>query len=170
MGALGGTVGLLAGGILTSYAGWRYIFFFNVPIGVAALALSAHDVPESRARGGRRRYDPFGAVSITAALLVFVYAISQAPQAGWAATQTVAMLAGGAALLVAFLVIETRAEAPLLPLPLLRLTPPPAERRRLPAHKQTSFTFVFHRHPLHAAGAKQIKCSQSSFSWLSWSA
>ena len=77
-------------------------------------------VPESRARSGQRRYDPFGAVSITAALLVFVYAISHAPQVGWAATQTVAMLAVGAALLVAFLVIETRAEAPLLPLPLLR--------------------------------------------------
>jgi EmrB/QacA subfamily drug resistance transporter len=120
VGALGGTVGLLAGGILTSYAGWQYIFFFNVPIGVAALALVPKMVPESRARGGQRRYDPVGAVSITAALLVFVYAISQAPQVGWAATQTVAMLAVGAALLVAFLVIETRAEAPLLPLPLLR--------------------------------------------------
>lgn len=124
VGALGGTVGLLAGGILTSYAGWQYIFFFNVPIGVAALALVPTMVPESRARGGQRRYDSFGAVSITAALLVFVYAISQAPQTGWAATRTVAMLAVGAALLVAFLVIETRAEAPLLPLPLLRGLPP----------------------------------------------
>ena len=122
VGALGGTVGLLAGGILTTYAGWQYIFFFNVPIGAAALALAPTMVPESRARGGRRRYDPFGAVSMTAALLVFVYAISQAPQVGWAAPQTVAMLAVGVALLVLFLVIETRAEAPLLPLPLLRLS------------------------------------------------
>ena len=122
VGALGGTVGLLAGGILTTYAGWQYIFFFNVPIGVAALALAPNLVPESRARGGQRRYDPFGAVSITAALLVFVYAISQAPQVGWAATQTVVMLAVGAALLVLFFVIETRAESPLLPLPLLRLS------------------------------------------------
>jgi EmrB/QacA subfamily drug resistance transporter len=120
VGALGGTVGLLAGGILTTYAGWQYVFFFNVPIGVAALLLVPKVVPESRARSGQRRYDPFGAVSITAALLVFVYAISQAPQAGWAATQTVALLAAGLALLVAFLVIEIRAEAPLLPLPLLR--------------------------------------------------
>jgi hypothetical protein len=61
----------------------------------------------------RRRYDPFGAVSITAALLVFVYAISQAPQAGWAATQTVAMLCAAAALLAVFFVIETKVEAPL---------------------------------------------------------
>jgi EmrB/QacA subfamily drug resistance transporter len=122
VGALGGTVGLLAGGILTSYAGWQYIFFFNVPIGAAALALALKVVPESRARSGPRRYDTFGAVSITAALLVLVYAISQAPQAGWAATRTVAMLAAAAALLALFLVVETKVEAPLLPLPLFRLS------------------------------------------------
>ena len=121
VGALGGTVGLLAGGILTTYAGWRYIFFFNVPIGAAALALVPRMVPESRAPSGPRRYDAFGAVSITAALLVLVYAISQAPQVGWAATQTVAMLAAGAALLALFLVVEAKVEAPLLPLRLFRL-------------------------------------------------
>jgi MFS family permease len=120
-GALGGTVGLLAGGILATYAGWQYIFFFNVPIGAAALALAPKMVPESHAHSGPRRYDIFGAVSITAALLMFVYAISQAPQAGWAATQTVAMLAAGAVLLGVFLVIETRVAAPLLPLPLFRV-------------------------------------------------
>jgi MFS family permease len=84
VGALGGTTGLLAGGLLTTYAGWQYIFFFNVPIGVAALALTPAMVPESRGRSGPRRYDTSGAVSVTAALLAVVYAISQAPQAGWA--------------------------------------------------------------------------------------
>jgi MFS family permease len=122
VGALGGTVGLLAGGILTTYAGWQYIFFFNVPIGAAALALAPKVVPESRARSGPRRYDSCGAVLITAALLVFVYAISQAPQAGWATAQTVAMLAVGSALLAVFLVVEKNVEAPLLPLPLFRLS------------------------------------------------
>jgi len=121
VGALGGTVGLLAGGILTTYAGWRYIFFFNVPIGAAALILAPRVVPESRISSARRRYDPFGAVSITGALLVFVYAISAAPQVGWAATQTIALLATGSGLLAAFFVVETRVEAPLLPLPLFRL-------------------------------------------------
>jgi EmrB/QacA subfamily drug resistance transporter len=121
VGALGGTVGLLAGGILTTYAGWQYIFFVNVPIGAAALFLAPKVVPESRGRSGPRRYDAFGAVSVTAALLVLVYAISQAPQAGWASARTVAMLAAGAALLALFLVVEARAEAPLLPLPLFRL-------------------------------------------------
>src|ERR1700760_938946 len=121
VGALGGTVGLLAGGVLTTYVGWRYIFLFNVPIGVAALVLIPRLIPESRVRAARRRYDPFGAVSITAALLVFVYAISQAPQIGWAAPQTVAMLVAGVALLAAFFIIETKVEAPLLPLRLFRL-------------------------------------------------
>src|SRR6201994_1222264 len=121
VGARGGTVGLLAGGVLTTYVGWRYIFLFNVPIGAIALALIPRLIPESRVSAARRRYDPFGALSITAALLVFVYAISQAPQAGWGGPQTVAMLAAGAALLAVFFVIETRVEAPLLPLRLFRL-------------------------------------------------
>jgi len=121
IGAFGGTVGLLAGGILTTYIGWQYIFFFNVPVGAAALVLAPKVIPESRIGSARRRYDPFGAVTITAALLVLVYAVSQAPQAGWATTQTAAMLAAGAGLLAMFFVIETKAAAPLLPLPLLRM-------------------------------------------------
>ena len=121
-GAMGATIGLLAGGLLTRYAGWQYIFFFNVPIGVAALGLAPRVVPESRLRSQRRRYDPFGAVTVTSALVVFVYAISRAPQVGWAAPQTLAMLATAAGLLVAFLVVETRVEAPLLPLRLFRLS------------------------------------------------
>jgi len=121
VGALGGTVGLLAGGLLVTYAGWRYIFFFNVPIGVAALVLVPRMVPESFSGSGPRRYDAWGAVSVTASLLVLVYAISQAPVAGWTAFRTVAMLAGGVALFVLFLVVETRVSAPLLPLRLFRL-------------------------------------------------
>jgi EmrB/QacA subfamily drug resistance transporter len=122
MGAMGATVGLIAGGLLTRYIGWQYIFFLNVPIGAVALALARKVVPESRLSDERRRYDPWGAASITSALVVLVYAISEAPQVGWGATRTVAMLALGAALLGAFFVIETRVEAPLLPLRLFRLS------------------------------------------------
>jgi EmrB/QacA subfamily drug resistance transporter len=121
-GAMGATIGLIAGGLLTRYAGWQYIFLFNVPIGAMALALVPRIVPESRLRSERRRYDPFGAVTITTGLLILVYAISQAPHAGWMATQTVAMLLTAAALLVVFLIVETRVEAPLLPLRLFRLS------------------------------------------------
>jgi MFS family permease len=120
LGAAGATVGLLAGGLLTTYAGWRYIFFLNVPIGAAVLLLTRRLVPESRLTSTRRRYDPFGGVTITGGLVLLVYAISQAPQVGWGATRTLAMLAASAVLLVVFLALETRVESPLLPLRLFR--------------------------------------------------
>ncbi len=121
IGATGATIGLLAGGVLVRYAGWRYIFYLNVPIGAAALLLARPVVPESRLRSARRRYDVPGAVTVTGALVMLVYAISQAPTVGWASARTLALLAASAALLAGFLVIETRAEAPLLPLRLFRL-------------------------------------------------
>jgi EmrB/QacA subfamily drug resistance transporter len=121
IGATAATVGLLAGGLLVRYAGWQYIFYLNVPIGAAALLLTRRVVPESRLAGARRSYDPFGAVTVTGALVMVVYAISQAPTVGWTAVRTLAPLAASAALLAGFLVIETRAEAPLLPLRLFRL-------------------------------------------------
>jgi len=121
IGASGATVGLLAGGALTRYAGWQYIFYLNLAVGAAVLLLARRVVPESRLRGARRRYDPLGAITVTGALVAGVYAISQAPAVGWAATQTLALLAASAALLAGFLALETRAEAPLLPLRLFRL-------------------------------------------------
>ncbi|MEZ0112068.1 EmrB/QacA subfamily drug resistance transporter [Catenulispora sp. EB89] len=127
VGASGATFGVLAGGALTRYAGWQYIFYLNVVIGGAALLLVRRVVPESRAVPGgaqpstRRRYDPLGAVTVTGALVLAVYAISQAPTVGWTAARTLALLASAAVLLAAFLVIEARAQAPLLPLRLFRL-------------------------------------------------
>src|ERR1700733_12200091 len=73
IGAGGATVGLIAGGLLTRYVGWEYIFFLNVPIGSAALALAPRIVPESRLETTRRRYDPFGAITATGGLLLLVY-------------------------------------------------------------------------------------------------
>jgi len=121
IGASGATVGVLAGGVLTRYAGWPYIFYLNVAVGGAALLVTRRIVPESRLRDARRRYDPLGAITVTGALVMLVYAISQAPAVGWTAPRTVALLAASAALLAAFVVIETRAGAPLLPLHLFRL-------------------------------------------------
>ncbi len=121
LGAGGATFGSIAGGLLTRFAGWEYIFFLNVPIGVVVLILVPRVVPESRIEAARRRYDPFGASSVTGGLVLFVYAISNAPQVGWGSTRTVALLAAAAALLVAFLVIESRVQAPLVPLRIFRL-------------------------------------------------
>src|SRR4029077_13612871 len=93
----------------------------NVPIGAATLLLTRRVVPESRLAGARRASDALRAVTVTRALGMLVYAISQAPTAGWTAIRTLVLLAASAALLAAFVVIETRAEAPLLPLRLFRL-------------------------------------------------
>jgi EmrB/QacA subfamily drug resistance transporter len=119
--ASGGTVGLVLGGLLTRYLGWEYIFFLNVPIGAAALVLARRIVPESRLETTRRRYDPFGAVTVTAGLLVAVYALSQAPQYGWASARTVSLIAVAAVLVLSFVAIEMRVESPLLPLRIFRL-------------------------------------------------
>jgi EmrB/QacA subfamily drug resistance transporter len=121
IGASGATVGVLAGGALTRYAGWPYIFYLNVAVGGAALLLARRVVPESRLQGARRRYDPLGAITLTGGLVMLVYAISQAPAVGWTSARTLALLASAAALLAAFVVIEARTEAPLLPLRLFRL-------------------------------------------------
>jgi EmrB/QacA subfamily drug resistance transporter len=121
IGASGATVGVMAGGLLTRYAGWQYIFFLNVPIGAAALLLAPRIVPESRLETARRRYDPFGAVTVTGGLSLLVYAVSTAPQAGWGTARTVSLLATSVVLLAAFVVIETRLEAPLMPLRIFRL-------------------------------------------------
>jgi EmrB/QacA subfamily drug resistance transporter len=121
LGAAGATVGVIAGGLLTRYVGWEYIFYLNVPIGVVALALAPRIVPESRLATTRRRFDALGAITGTGGLVLLVVAISQAPQYGWGATRTMALLVASAALLVAFLVIENRVKEPLLPLSIFRL-------------------------------------------------
>jgi EmrB/QacA subfamily drug resistance transporter len=120
IGAAGATVGLITGGLLTRYVGWQYIFFLNVPIGAAALLLAPRVVPESRLHGVRRRFDPLGAVTVTGGLLLLVYAISTAPQDGWGSARTVTFLAVSAAMLLCFLLVEARAQAPLMPLRIFR--------------------------------------------------
>jgi hypothetical protein len=100
-------------------------------------------VPESRVSQQLRRFDPFGAISITAALIIFVYAISEAPQAGWASAQTVAMLTTAAALAVLFLILETRVEAPLLPLRLFRISTVAGSNAVGFLLTASFFTFVF---------------------------
>ena len=94
-GALGGSgaaVGVLLGGILTRYAGWEWIFFVNVPVGALVFALTRPIVPESHADLGHRRFDATGAVSVTGGLALFVYAISKAPDVGWATGRTIGVL------------------------------------------------------------------------------
>src|SRR6266576_372914 len=123
-GALGGSgaaVGVLAGGVLTKYLGWEWIFFVNVPVGALVLALTPRIVPESRRELGHRRFDAPGAVSVTAGLALFIYAISKAPDVGWATGRTIGLIALSVAILAAFVVWESRTTAPLVPFSIFRI-------------------------------------------------
>jgi EmrB/QacA subfamily drug resistance transporter len=120
LGGVGATAAWLIGGPLVDGPGWQWIFFINIPFGLAALALSPALLRESRATVTRRSYDPAGALTITAALVLLVYALVDAPDVGWGDVQTIFLLAGSAVLLAAFALIESRHRAPLVPLRILR--------------------------------------------------
>jgi EmrB/QacA subfamily drug resistance transporter len=116
----GAAVGVLLGGVLTSYLSWSWIFFINVPVGVAAIALAPLLLQESRADVAHRHFDFPGAISITAGLMLLVYAMTRATSDGWGSGSTLALLAGAAALVLAFVAIELRSPSPLLPLRIFR--------------------------------------------------
>ena len=117
----GGTVGVLLGGVLTDLLSWHWIFWVNVPVGIAVYVLTMRLLPAMPAQPGRGRLDIAGAVSITAALMLAVYAIVNANGNGWLSAQTLGLLGGGIALLALFFVIESRIAAPLMPLAILKL-------------------------------------------------
>jgi EmrB/QacA subfamily drug resistance transporter len=120
LGGVGATAAWLIGGPLVDGPGWEWIFFINIPLGLAALALSPMLLRESRAALTRRSYDPAGALTITGALVLLVYALVEAPDVGWGNVRTILLFAGSAGLLAAFALIESRHPEPLVPLRLLR--------------------------------------------------
>jgi EmrB/QacA subfamily drug resistance transporter len=119
MGGSGAAAGVLFGGILTKYAGWEWVFFVNVPVGVLVLALTRAVVHESRVTG-MRGFDIGGATTITGSLALLVYGISKAPDVGWASGRTIGFLIAAAVLFAAFLAIETRHPAPMVPFRIFR--------------------------------------------------
>ncbi len=117
----GGSLGVLLGGVLTSALDWHWIFLVNVPIGILVLALSLRLLEGGDGALAGGRVDVAGAVCVTSALMLAVYAIVNGNDVGWTAPQTLGLLAAAAALLVAFFVIEARVASPLVPLGLFRL-------------------------------------------------
>ena len=116
----GAAAGVLLGGLLTSYLSWSWIFFINVPVGIAAIALAPILLRESRADLAHRHFDMAGATSITAGLMLLVYAMTRATTHGWSSPTTVGLLAASALLVAAFVAIELRSRSPLLPMRIFR--------------------------------------------------
>jgi len=117
----GGAAGVLFGGILTDGLGWEWVLWVNVPVALAVAALSPWLIAESRADSAKRHFDTAGAVVVTAGLSVLVYALVDAAEAGWGSTQTLGLLALSAGLIAAFVAIELRSSAPLVPFRIFRL-------------------------------------------------
>ena len=117
----GGATGALLGGLLTNYLSWRWVLFVNVPIGVLAATTSLLYLAESRREGAERSLDLAGAVTVTGGLAVLVYAIVNTTTTSWTSARTVSLLAVAVVLLTAFVYVQTRVRAPLMPLRLFRL-------------------------------------------------
>jgi EmrB/QacA subfamily drug resistance transporter len=115
----GGAAGVLLGGFLTSYLNWSWVFFINVPVGIAVISAAPILLAESRGQG-HRHFDVAGATSVTAGVMLLVYAMTRATQAGWGSLLTLSLLGASAVLLAAFVAIERRSPAPLLPMQIFR--------------------------------------------------
>jgi EmrB/QacA subfamily drug resistance transporter len=116
----GGSIGVLLGGVLTDVLNWHWIFLVNVPVGIAVVVLSLMLIPAERVATAAQKLDIAGAVTVTASLMLAVYAIVNGNEVGWTTARTLGLLAAAGALLVAFLVIESRVASPLVPLRLFR--------------------------------------------------
>ena len=116
----GGAAGLLLGGLITDFLGWEWVFFVNVPVGVVGISLSYVLLPEFQDRSASRPPDLLGAATVTGALVLLVFGLTRAEEAGFGSPSTLGTLALAAALLAAFVVVERRVAEPLVPLGILR--------------------------------------------------
>ncbi|WP_127484625.1 MFS transporter [Paenibacillus ehimensis] len=121
MGGVGLSLGLLLGGVLTTYIGWEATFFVNVPIALAVMILAPIALMESKMQSDTRHYDVAGAISVTAGMILIVYYLIKSPAEGWLNANTIIPAAAGAALLLLFVVIENRTKEPLIPFRLFRV-------------------------------------------------
>jgi EmrB/QacA subfamily drug resistance transporter len=117
----GGSIGVLLGGILTDVLNWHWIFLVNVPVGILVLVLTVLVIPAARVPSAAERLDVAGAVTVTGALMLAVYAIVNGNEVGWTSGRTIGLLAIAAGLLALFVWIEARVRSPLVPLGLFRL-------------------------------------------------
>ncbi|EMT51106.1 arabinose efflux permease family protein [Brevibacillus borstelensis AK1] len=165
MGGVGLSLGLLLGGVLTSYVGWEATFFVNVPIGLLVIILAPVVLVESKISSQTKHFDVAGTIFVTAGMLLVVYYLVQSPVDGWLSMRTLPFVIVGAAFLVAFLVIEKRAQEPLLSFRLLR-------NRNLTGATLTAFLFsasfgtLYYFLTLYTQGVLHFSAIQSGLSFL----
>jgi EmrB/QacA subfamily drug resistance transporter len=116
----GGAAGFVLGGLITASLGWEWVFLINTPIALISLALAPRALPATRSTDTRRSLDAWGAASVTAGLLAVIYGLTAAENAGLASPRTLAPLTLGIALIATFLLLESRVDAPLVPLGIFR--------------------------------------------------
>jgi EmrB/QacA subfamily drug resistance transporter len=116
----GGAVGLLLGGVLTQYVGWRWIFFINIPIGMLVVFLAPRFVPTTERSVGKQKIDYSGAFAVTAGLMTLVYALVKATSYGWTSSKTLGLIGVSIVLLIAFVVNESLVKKPLIPLTIFK--------------------------------------------------
>jgi EmrB/QacA subfamily drug resistance transporter len=116
----GAAIGVLMGGVFTQYVSWEWIFFVNIPIAAIALALVPRYVRESKAEGLAKHFDALGALTVTASLVLLVFALTQANRVGWGSAQTIGVFIGSAVLMAIFIWNETRSRSPLVPLSIFK--------------------------------------------------
>ncbi|MBB3112416.1 EmrB/QacA subfamily drug resistance transporter [Paenibacillus phyllosphaerae] len=165
MGGVGMSLGLLLGGVLTSYVGWESTFLVNVPIALAVVILAPFVLTESQVPAGAKHVDAAGTISVTAGLLLVVYYLIQAPVEGWVSAATVPFAAIGALLLVAFVIIEQRTKEPLISFRMFR-------NRNLTVAALTAFLFsasfgsLYYFLTLYTQGVLHYSAVQSGLSFL----
>ena len=152
MAGSGGAAGVLLGGVLTSAFSWPWIFYVNVPVGAAVLAVSPWLVRESRADLPNRYFDFAGAATITSGLMLLVYGMTRATQHGWGTAATIGLLTASGVLIASFFLIESRSKAPLLPLRILRLRTLAGSNLSALITTGAVFSHVLPAHAVHAAG------------------
>lgn len=165
MGGVGLSLGLLLGGMLTSYVGWEATFYVNVPIALLVIVLAPIVLAESKMTSDTRRYDAAGTISVTAGLLLVVYYLIQSPVDGWLSISTLPYMLIGAVLLMAFVLIEKRVKEPLLPFRIFR-------NRNLTGAALTAFLFsasfgsLYYFLTLYTQGVLHYTAIQSGLSFL----
>ncbi len=153
----GAAVGLVLGGVLTTAFSWPWIFYVNVPVGIAVFVASMRIVPESKDEHAHKSFDVAGAVTVTAGLLALVYGIVKAQEKGWVSLHTGGFFALAIALLVAFVVIERRSVEPLVRLGIFRVRDGARRERRHVPRRRRALRDVLLQHALSPARARLLR-------------